>query len=159
MVEWIERWHHDITPVAKLPQPRELEDPPCMLRRRLRTPHRVIRQLSPRPSPAGCCAYHDQDWSKASETAIRLIRVAWSEGLTGDEAAEKVIQLAELEGLSDKDLKAAGCLVQTSDPLMLGDEGHIYGGRHRIQAMIDQGVKRTILVRLELINPKTGLPA
>jgi len=38
---------------------------------------------------------------------------------------------------------------------MLDDEGYIYGGRHRIQAMIDQGVKRTILVRFELIDPKT----
>lgn len=41
---------------------------------------------------------------------------------------------------------------------MLDGEGGIYGGRHRIQAMIDQGVKRTIPVRLELVDPKTGLP-
>ena len=41
---------------------------------------------------------------------------------------------------------------------MLDDEGGIYEGRHRIQAMIDQGVKRTILVRVELLDPKTGSP-
>jgi hypothetical protein len=56
-------------------------------------------------------------------------------------------------------LKAIHCLVNTTDPLMLDDEGGIYGGRHRIQAMIDQGVRRTILLRLTLLDPVTGLPA
>ncbi len=39
---------------------------------------------------------------------------------------------------------------------MLDDEGGIYDGHHRIQAMIDQGVKRAILLRLALIDPGTG---
>jgi hypothetical protein len=56
-------------------------------------------------------------------------------------------------------LKAIHCLVSTTDPLMLDDKGGIYGGRHRIQAMIDQGVRRTILLRLTLLDPVTGLPA
>ena len=41
---------------------------------------------------------------------------------------------------------------------MLDDEGGIYGGRRRIQAMIDQGVRRTVLLRLVLLDPGTGLP-
>jgi hypothetical protein len=158
MTQWIECWHHDITPIAKLPLPEELEDP-CMARRRLRTVHRVIRQLSPRPAPCGCCTYHDQDWSAASENAIRLLQIAQGEGLTGQDAAERVAELATAEGLDRQEIDAIYCLVSTDDPLMLDDEGGIYEGRHRIQAMIDQGVKRTILVRVELLDPKTGAPA
>ena len=55
-------------------------------------------------------------------------------------------------------MEAIDCLVSVDDPLMLDDEGGIYGGRHRIQAMIDQGVKRTILLRLLLNDPETGMP-
>lgn len=159
MVDWIEQWHHDITPVALLPRPHELEHPACMVRRRLRGPHRLVRQAVPQLQTRDCCEYHGQDWGSASETAIRLLDIAQGEGLAGEDASDRVTELAEAEGLSIKDVAAIQCLVSTADPLMLDDEGYIYGGRHRIQAMIDQGVQRTILLRLVLLDPVTGLPA
>jgi len=159
MITWIEQWHHDITPVASLPLPHELERPPCMVGRRLRTPHRIARQFAPSAAPRDCCEYHDQDLAYASETAIRLLAIAQGEGLDGEEASDRVTELAEAEQLSEPDIAAIHCLVSTSDLLMLDDEGFIYGGRHRIQAMIDQGVKRTVLLHLVLIDPATGLRA
>jgi hypothetical protein len=159
MAGWIQQWHHDITPVSSLPLPQELEDPPCMTGRRLRVPHRLVRQLASRPEPCDCCEYHGQDWSFVSETAIRLLGTAQGEGLTAEDSAGRVTELAEAEGLSERDIEAIHCLVSTTDRLMLDDEGGIYGGRHRIQAMIDQGVRRTILLRLTLLDPVTGLPA
>ncbi len=158
MVEWIEQWHHDTTPVASLPLPHELKYPPCMVGRRLRTPHRIARQLAPNAAERNCCEYHGQDWSFASETAIRLLAIAQGERLDGEEASDRVSKLAETERLSESDIAAIHCLVSTADPLMLDDEGYIYGGRHRIQAMIDQGVKRTILVRHVLLDPATRQP-
>ncbi len=157
---WIEQWHHDITPVARLPLPRELERPPCMIGRRLRTLHRIVRQLAPRAVLRECCSYHGQDWGYASETAIRLLGIAQGEGLEGEEASDRVTELARAEQLSKGDIKAIRCLVSTSAPLMLhDDERFIYAdGRHRIQAMIDQGVKRTILLRLVLLDRATGQP-
>lgn len=106
-----------------------------------------------------CCDYHGQDWVLASETAIRLLEQAKAEGIDGEPAGERVVELAEAEGISETDADAVRCLVDTCDPLMLDDEGGIYGGRHRIQAMIDQGVRRTVLLRLVLLDPTTGLPA
>lgn len=158
MVEWMMQWHHDITPVVKLPLPHELEDP-CMAGRKMRRFHRRFRQLRPNPVLRDCCTYHGQDWNTASETAIRLLAIAHSERLTGEEAAGRVAELAEAEGLSEQDTEAVECLVSPTDPLMLDDEGYINEGRHRIQAMIDQGVKRTILLRLVLLDPRTGQPA
>ena len=78
--QWIEQWHHDITPVAELPLPRDLEHPPCMVDRRLRILHRLVRQLAPDSEPRSCCSYHGQDWGAASETAIRLLEVAKAKG-------------------------------------------------------------------------------
>jgi hypothetical protein len=150
VVAWIERWHHDIVAVDQLPRPHELEHPPCMVGRGLRT-----RQ----PGVRDCCEYHNQDWGFASETAIWLLQVASGEGLTGYEAADRVAELAEADAIPDSDVDAIVCLVSPDDPLMLDDDGYIYGGRHRVQAMIDQGVKRTVLLRLELLHPETGLPA
>ncbi|MEV0734286.1 hypothetical protein [Polymorphospora sp. NPDC050346] len=159
MVDWIEQWHHDITDVSRLPLPEELEHPPCMVDRRPSAARRRARQVAPASRLRDCCDYHGQDWAAASEAAIRLLSRATAEGLTGEELAERVIALAVAEGTGDRDVEAIRCLVSTVDPLMLDDDGGIYEGRHRIQAMIDQGVRRTVLVRLVLIDPTTGQPA
>ena len=159
MTAWIEQWHHDIVDVAHLPTPEEIEHPACMTGRLLPGIRRRIRQLAPRPALRDCSDYHGQDWALASETAIRLLEQAKAEGIDGESASERVVELAEAEGISEKDADAVGCLVDTCDPLMLDDEGGIYGGRHRIQAMINQGVRRTVLLRLVLLDPTTGQPA
>jgi hypothetical protein len=77
-------------------------------------------------------------------------------GIHGVPAGERVLELAEAEGISETD--AVRCLVDTCDPLMLDHGGGIDCCRHRIQAMIDQGVRRTVLLRLVLLDPTTGLP-
>jgi hypothetical protein len=156
VIAWIEQWHHDIVDVSQLPLPEELERPACMVGRRLPGVQRRARQLALRREHLDCCDYHGQDWALASETAIRLLNQTKAEGIEGEPAADRVMELAAAEGISKKDSDAIRCLVDTSDPLMLDDEGNIYGGRHRIQAMIDQGVRRTILLRLVLLDPVTG---
>jgi rifampicin monooxygenase len=95
----------------------------------------------------------------ASETAIRLLATAHAEGITGEPAGGRVVELAQAEGLDRADVAAVECLVDTLDPISLDDDGGIYEGRHRIQAMIDQGVHRTVLLRLVLLDPATGKPA
>ncbi|MFI6129483.1 hypothetical protein [Micromonospora sp. NPDC051141] len=157
MTAWIEQWHHDITPVVDLPLPRELEHPACMTRHTLPGIQRRIRQRYPRASAQDCCTYHRQDWTLASETAIRLLAAAHAEGLTGEPAGDRVSELVTAEGLGAEDRHAVACLVTTVDPIMLGDDGDINEGRHRIQAMIDQGVTRTVVLRLVLLDPATGL--
>ncbi len=159
MTAWIEQWHHDITRVADLPLPQELERPACMAGRRLPRIHRRIRQRFPRPRPQDCCTYHRQDWALASETAIRQLAAAHAEGITGEPAGWRVVELAKSEGLASADVAAVECLVDTLDPISLDDDGGIYEGRHRIQAMIDQGVTRTVLLRLVLLDAATGKPA
>jgi hypothetical protein len=155
---WIEQWHHDVVEVPRLPQPERLERPACMAGRRLPGLRRRLRQLAPRPQPRDCCDYHGQDWGFASETAIRLLNVAKGEGFEGQPAADRVMVLAAAEGVSGNDERAIHCLVDPCDPVMLDDDGNINEGRHRIQAMIDQGVRRTVLLRLVLLDPTTGQP-
>ena len=157
---WIEQWHHDVVDLARLPRPVEIEHPACMTGRLLLPGvRRRVWQLVARPVLRDCCDYHGQDWAFTSETAIRLLAQANAEGVDGEPAADRVMELAEAEGISETDADALRCLVDTCDPLMLDDEGGIYGGRHRIQAMIDQGVRRTVLLRLVLLDPTTRQPA
>ncbi|WP_018588741.1 hypothetical protein [Salinispora arenicola] len=156
---WIEQWHHDTTRVVDLPLPQELEHPECMAGRRLPRLHRRIRQRFPRPASRDCCTYHRQDWALASQTAIRLLSQVHAEGVTGEPAGSRVVELATSEGLAPADVAAVECLVDTLDPISLDDDGGIYEGRHRIQAMIDQGVTHTVLLRLVLLDLATGAPA
>lgn len=100
------------------------------------------------PSGRDCCWYHHGDWTSVSETAIRLVEQAVKVGTPTEDIAQYVLTRATGEGVGQWELDALESLVshpQAFEPLA-NCQGY-RNGQHRVRAMIDAGVTRTITVR------------
>jgi len=142
-----------VAAVTLLPHPGDVSGPPCMVRRR-RLPERLWRQVRPRP-PSDCCVYHQGDWRELSAAAIRLVAAAKAAGLTNVDAISEFVREVrskELDARGDHDtLPAVGVDALVSMGLAIQPGGgrpqRYYEGRHRVIAMIDAGVHRTIVLK------------
>ncbi len=64
-------------------------------------------------------------------------------------------------GLDEREDLAIALLVGVSSGIQLSDDPDQRGyidGQHRVAAQLDQGVKQTIIQRVELLDPDTGQP-
>lgn len=132
--------------VIRLPRPLRLgKAPECMP---TSTPlwRRLGRQLVPRRTSQDCCRYHGGDWHRVSKTAIRFLHQAQRAGIaTKVDTYFYVKDRAEAEGITGWDLDALTYLFR--DPIRVDRAGRYYGeGQHRSQAMMDSGVRRTVVV-------------
>jgi hypothetical protein len=110
---------------------------------------RCGRQLVPRRQGRRCCWYHGGDWHAVSDTAIRLVKHARRQGVTGDEVPEHVLETARAEGVSGWAYQALYSLLAPAWSLQLGNtrcrgRRRYVNGQHRAQALLDAGVRRTI---------------
>jgi hypothetical protein len=137
------RWHYEIRDVARLPPVRDLEGPPCMTGQ----------------ARLDCCWYHRIDWHAVSEAAIRLALQAQAGGTPPGDVAD-VVDPASC-GLGGDDVEALDDLLRPETGIEIDDDDphdqRVQEGRHRITAMRDAGVRRTVLLRPELIEA-TGDP-
>lgn len=165
-VEWIERWVYEVVKVTRLPIPRELRDPECMIGPKVWLVRR-IRCLAPwlvrRQRPRGCCWHHEVNWRQAAAIAVHLVRQAHAAGISGEDIGDFVMDRVheEHEDLDDREQTAIVLLVGLDAGIQLSEPGSawLYGdGQHRVAAQLDQGVRETIVQRLELLDPVTGLP-
>ena len=149
---WDIRWHYEIRDLASLPPVRDLQEPPCMtgpawLRR--------IRRLGSRQVRPDCCRYHRVDWHAVSEAAIRLAVRAQADGTAPEDVADGARPASC--GLSGDDLEALGDLLRPETCIEIDDDDphdqRVQEGRHRITAMRDTGVRRTVVLRPELVKP------
>ncbi|KPC75345.1 hypothetical protein ADL26_07935 [Thermoactinomyces vulgaris] len=155
--ELVEQWSYDVVDVWRLPYPSGLEAPECMLRG-IGPTERLVRRLFPPTGPAFCCWFHDGSWSKASEAAIEIVEAETTKGLAGEELVDAVT--ARAERIESKWLReAVSGLVDGGEPLHFeGDSGWLrddrfwIGGRHRAKAMIQQNVRRTVVMRVDLVD-------
>jgi hypothetical protein len=151
---WDVRWHHEVRDLASLPAVRDLEGPPCMTGPAWLRWARRIRRPGSRQARADCCRYHRVNWHAVSEAAIRIALQAQASG-TRPEAAAGAITPASC-GLAGDDLEALGDLLTPEIGIEIDDDDphdqHVYEGRHRITAMRDVGVRRTVILRSELIE-------
>lgn len=120
---------------------------------------RLVRQVVPRRSSRGCCSYHQGDWRVASAAAIRAwtragavaVEVPATEDGEIDEQVFVTLGLVRDAGLDEWARKAAESLL--IDPIQPGraDDGGGYyvNGRHRSQAMLDAGVRLTLVAYWE----------
>lgn len=175
MSEYLEEWLYDITAVDDLPYPTELEGPPCIARGISRL-GRTWRQIRPRTQPRECCWYHGGSWQEAFGHAIETIKIASGQSenelraATGEDLVpvtnpdpEYVEELLEYRRLSGWLHEAVTSLLTTDEPINIGGiaewkgDGAFYiGGRHRAMAMMQQGTRAIITMRLELLDPETG---
>ncbi|MEV3986917.1 hypothetical protein [Nonomuraea sp. NPDC049758] len=163
---WVEHWVYEVVRVTSLPIPQELRDPPCMVGWKVRMTRR-LRCLAPRFIPAQrpreCCWHHQVDWRLAADIAVDLVRRAHKAGVPGEDIGDYVMErvldghedLPEREDNAIITLVGLGTGIELSDP----DAPWLYQeGQHRVAAQLDQGVRETIVQRLELLDPVTGRP-
>lgn len=140
-----------VAEVVMLPRPDLHGEPPCMP---AGTPwwRRLGRQLVPRRRGRGCCWYHEGDWRVASDVAIRALARADDErgghgGEQDDGRISAALGFVGAESLAPWTRAAAASLLL--DPIQPSreDDGKPFyvNGRHRSQAMLDAGVRRTLV--------------
>lgn len=116
------------------------------------------RRWFPRPL-SECCPYHQVHWGQASEIALQIRDQAyaierWDRDTINEFCHTRLDELFPGPqphlGLRDAvdSLLSRGAGITTSyDGTVRADT---YGnGRHRVQVMLDQGVRRTVIVRSE----------
>ncbi|WP_430786981.1 hypothetical protein [Actinoplanes sp. G11-F43] len=144
----------EVAAVIGLPRPDLDGEPACMP---AGTPwwRRLVRQVAPSRAQRGCCWYHDVDWRAASQAAITALAAAHARRLEPDpdEDPQDALLDAAVTALEEQDLdaatvEAAGTLffdpIQPESP---GGAVPYINGRHRAQAMLDSGVRRTVIGR------------
>lgn len=119
-------------------------EPACMLGG---TPwwRRVGRQVVPRRYGQTCCWYHGGDWHEVSRIALHLLRQARAVEPDPDDLPFAALSLAQARGISGWPAEALESLLL--DPIQPDRETGYINGRHRIQAMLDAGVRRTLVAR------------
>lgn len=158
---WVEKFSYFVVPVLRLPVPTEMDSPVCMTQGRAWL-RRYGRRLFPTHSVTKCCWHHQGDWHVVAQTAVRLVRRAQGEGHEGEWIGERAMDLADDEGIDGWYLDALVSLVAAGMAIQIhrastGERWYI-DGRHRAAAMLDAGVRETVVVRFDVLDPTTGHP-
>jgi hypothetical protein len=136
--------------VLQLPRPAPFRNPQCMPRVTswLRW---TARQLFPLRHPSTCCWMHQGSWRQVSKTAITLVRQAQRAGLGPYDIYGHVLDQARAAGTEGWEFDALEALVNSGDGIQLDkyDNGRRFyiNGQHKTRAMLDQGVRRTVVIR------------
>lgn len=138
-----------IVPVVRLPRPQPFREPKCMPRG-ITWRRRLIQQLRPERGALACCWYHGGDWHTVNKAAIRLVRATDRAGVPADDVPEWCEPQLKNLGLTEWELQALRSLLSGPgigiDP---GAKGIFGNGQHRAQAMLDAGVRRTVVIHLK----------
>lgn len=112
---------------------------------------RLRHQLMPRRRGLGCCWYHGGDWHHVCETAIHLVQQAERDRISSDQITAHCMGQPEADRMSRWERQALGSLF--ADPIHLGERrSRCINGQHRAQAMLDAGVRRTIVIEWEYVR-------
>lgn len=155
-----EPWmRYAVAALIRLPRPDLEGEPACMP---AGTPwrRRLFRQVVPRRSGLSCCSYHRVDWAEASAAAVTALARADSgepeqdpddeQDDPEDERMFGALQALRSAGLDEVTRRAAESLfLDPIQPEAADGVVPYINGRHRVQAMLDAGVRRTVVGRWE----------
>lgn len=139
-----ERLRYETMLVADLPTPTPFRKT-CMPRSRGSV--RGLLSMTRRRA-ALCCWYHGQDWATVSEMAIRLVDEARRDGLEDQHIASELHGRGRALGADTEQLSALSSLLSPSIAIIphLGPNPSYTNGNHRVRAMIDANVHRTVVL-------------
>ena len=138
-----------VVPVVRLPQPQPFRVPKCMPRG-ITWRQRMIQQLRPQRGALSCCWYHGGDWHVVNKAAVRPVRAAEITGVPADDFPEWCEPQFDNLGLTDWEIQALRSLLAGPGiGIDLGVKGQFGNGQHRAQAMLDAGVRRTVVIHLK----------
>lgn len=142
--------------VAALPRTSHRHDDLCMtapdaLGRRL------LRQLIPRRTTLECCWYHQGDWHAVSALAIHLLGAARRASIDDAQFYAWAMDHPAAQGLTAWQTRALDTLLNPGISIHVGKGGYS-NGNHRARAMLDAGVRRTVVTSYQALPP-TPTPA
>jgi hypothetical protein len=115
------------------------------------------RQFVRRRGLRDCCYYHSINWHQVSAAAIQITRQARAEGVASEEFTDRVLELARASDLPVAERQALAELLDAGSGIQIehGDDDRRFyiNGRHRTTAMLDAGVRRTVVIRWEMPGP------
>jgi hypothetical protein len=136
--------------VLRIPRPAPFRNRGCMPPRSPRW-RDAMRQFVPRRATRDCCWMHQGDWRQVSRTAITLVRRAQRDGVVGEDIYQQVMAQARTAGITGWQLDALDSLMDSDDGIQLDTSADgkrfFINGQHKTRAMLDQGVRRTIIVQ------------
>ena len=115
--------------------------------------YRWWRQRRPLHGGNDCCWFHGGDWHRVCETAIRYLEELHAEGVDDlSEQKHQILRRSRSDDLTPWERQALKVLLHDDiailEPVDREWRVNAYiNGRHRSQAMIDAGVRRTLIVR------------
>ena len=116
-------------------------------------PKRLARQIVPRTRIRDCCWHHRIDWRPAAAAAVRIARQITREHITDEEEMyDRATTLIRALGLPEHQQDAVETLLNPHDGITLDHKGYdrwrlsYMNGRKRTHAMLEAGVRRTIVV-------------
>lgn len=116
---------------------------------------RRVRWLVFHRTRSDCCRYHRVDWHSVSAAAIPIARQAEASGTQPEDLA-LAIDSAMCGGLAGNELEAVRDLFIPGAAIEVDDDDprdrRLQEGNHRVTAMRDARVRRTVTLRSELIE-------
>ncbi|SFT31424.1 hypothetical protein SAMN04487982_11960 [Streptomyces sp. ok210] len=131
--------------VARLARPRPFREPVCMP---TGEPwwRRWVRQVLPRRSARTCCWYHGGDWHTVNAMALQVLERARVQSVDPDDMEEFATAHAAAAGATQWQTEALATLFNTADAIQPASEVGYINGQHRSQAMLEAGVRRTVVL-------------
>ncbi|MFE9637037.1 hypothetical protein [Streptomyces sp. NPDC006463] len=132
--------------VTRLARPRPFREPQCMP---VGVPwwRRWMRQVLPRRAGRTCCWYHGGDWHSVNAMARQVLRDSRAQSVGAEDVQGFAVAYAASVGATDWETEALASLFSTWDAIQPDSEAGYINGQHRSQAMLEAGVRRTVVLR------------
>ncbi|MER6563185.1 hypothetical protein ABT300_36735 [Streptomyces sp. NPDC001027] len=131
--------------VARLARPEPFREPACMP---AGVPwwRRWTRQVLPRRGARTCCWYHGGDWHAVNAMALEVLEQARVQSVEPGDMTELAVAHAASAGATRWQTEALASLFSVSDAIQPASEAGYVNGQHRAQAMLEAGVRRTVVL-------------
>ncbi|MDN3271463.1 hypothetical protein [Streptomyces sp. MA15] len=131
--------------VARLARPHPFREPACMP---AGVPwwRRWMRQVLPRRGARTCCWYHGGDWHTVNAMALQVLERARAQSVHPDDMEEFATAQAAATGATRWQTEALATLFNTADAIQPASQTGYINGQHRAQAMLEAGVRRTVVL-------------
>ncbi|MFI0169502.1 hypothetical protein [Streptomyces sp. NPDC017095] len=133
--------------VACLARPAPFREPGCMPAG-VRWWRRGLRQVVPRRGGARtCCWYHGGDWHRVTAMALQVLQSSRAQSVSPGGMEEFATAHAAEAGATRWETEALATLFSIADAIQPSSGTGYINGQHRSQAMLEAGVRRTVVLR------------
>ncbi|MET8012831.1 hypothetical protein ABZU86_13705 [Streptomyces sp. NPDC005271] len=112
---------------------------------------RWTNRVFPQHGGRSCCWYHSGDWHRVNHMALAALSRAQHEGVKAECMGDYALEYAAAAGASEWEQQVFRTLYCLGDAIQPSGDGYIsngfINGQHRVQAMLDAGVRRTVVLR------------